>query len=214
MLVRVICLVIGYLFGMFESGYFYAKLHGTDIRKQGSGNSGSTNVLRVMGKKAGAIVLFFDVMKAILACLVVRLLFSGNEVPILLLVLYTGLGVVLGHNYPFYLNFKGGKGIAATGGCVLAIGDWRLTILCLSIFLIVVLVSRYVSLGSLVGVAALFLSWVSFTQLGMIDLLPQYYFESYVVMFLFTALAFVRHRTNIQRLIAGNENKIFSKKEK
>ena len=72
---RIICLVIGYAFGLVQTGYIYGRLHGTDIRKFGSGNSGSTNALRVMGKKAGAVVLLGDVAKSVLACLLVRVLF-------------------------------------------------------------------------------------------------------------------------------------------
>lgn len=108
---RIICLVIGYAFGLVQTGYIYGRLHGTDIRKFGSGNSGSTNALRVMGKKAGAVVLLGDVAKSVLACLLVRVLFGKSQPDMVpLLVIYAGLGVVLGHNYPFYLKFKGRKG--------------------------------------------------------------------------------------------------------
>ena len=112
---RLICIVIGYIFGLIQSGYLYGKANHMDIRQYGSGNAGSTNVLRVMGKKAGAIVFLGDFFKAVLAMAVCRLLFKGNA-DVDLLALYAGLGVTLGHNFPFYLKFKGGKGIACMAG--------------------------------------------------------------------------------------------------
>ncbi len=210
---RIICLVIGYAFGLVQTGYIYGRLHGTDIRKFGSGNSGSTNALRVMGKKAGAVVLLGDVAKSVLACLLVRVLFGKSQPDMVpLLVIYAGLGVVLGHNYPFYLKFKGGKGIAATGGFVIALGDWKLLVFALSVFLLTVAVTRFVSLGSLLGVSALFIGWVVFTQLGWIAVASTYLAKTYVLMFLFAALAFFQHRKNIVRLVKGTENKLGAKK--
>ena len=105
---RLICIVIGYIFGLIQSGYLYGKANHMDIRQYGSGNAGSTNVLRVMGKKAGAIVFLGDFFKAVFAMAVCRLLFKGNA-DVDLLALYAGLGVTLGHNFPFYLKFKGGN---------------------------------------------------------------------------------------------------------
>ena len=117
MLERIVCLLIGYGFGLFQTGYFYGKRNGIDIRKHGSGNAGTTNALRTMGKKAGAITLLGDCMKAVLAILLVTLIFQkGHPEEIMLLKLYAGAGCVLGHNFPFYMNFKGGKGIAASVG--------------------------------------------------------------------------------------------------
>jgi glycerol-3-phosphate acyltransferase PlsY len=127
---RIICLVMGYIFGLFQTGYIYGKMHGIDIRESGSGNSGTTNALRVLGKQAGLIVLIGDIGKCIIACLLCRFLF-GSRLPDmeLLLVLYTGVGVILGHNFPFYMNFKGGKGIAATGGLVISVFDVRIFVI-------------------------------------------------------------------------------------
>ena len=100
---KIVCLVIGYGFGLFQTGYFYGKRNGIDIRKYGSGNAGTTNALRTLGKKAGAITLAGDCLKAILAILLVSLIF-GRAFPeqIMLLKLYAGAGCVLGHNFPFY----------------------------------------------------------------------------------------------------------------
>ena len=121
---RAICLAMGYVFGLFQTGYLYSKSKHMDIRNYGSGNAGSTNVLRVMGVKAGLIVFLGDAGKMILACLLTRMLYAGQPEMLYVYLLYTGLGVILGHNYPFYMGFKGGKGIAASAG-LLASLDWR-----------------------------------------------------------------------------------------
>ncbi len=204
---RIICLIAGYLCGLLQSGYFYGKTHKIDIRKYGSGNSGTTNALRVMGPKAGAVVFFGDFLKSLLPCLAIRLVFQNQPEMIYLLILYTGFGVILGHNYPFYLQFKGGKGIAATAGLIMA-SDLRMTLLCLASFILIVLITRYVSLGSLI-VATIFLIWMCvFGSMGAYglkqDLLPEFY----IVAALISGQAFWRHRANIGRLIHGKENKI------
>ncbi|MCI8534801.1 MAG: glycerol-3-phosphate 1-O-acyltransferase PlsY [Hungatella sp.] len=210
---RIICLVLGYCFGLFQTGYLYSKRHHVDIRSEGSGNSGSTNVLRVMGAKAGAIVFAGDSMKSILACVVVRFLFKNQPDMVNLLVMYTALGVILGHNYPFYMQFKGGKGIACTAGLLAAI-DWRLTLVCLVVFVVIVALTRYVSLGSLVVVSILLIWMIVFGQMGDYgvrkSLLPEFYGVTAII----TGMAYLRHRANIVRLIHGNENKIGSKKSK
>lgn len=104
---RVICLLIGYVFGLFQTAYFYGKAKGIDIRKYGSGNAGTTNALRVLGTKAGLIVLAGDCLKCIIAVCITRALFStGHPENIYLLCLYTGAGAVIGHNFPFYMGFK------------------------------------------------------------------------------------------------------------
>ena len=114
-MIRLVCLLIGYVFGCFQTAYIYGRLHGIDIRKYGSGNAGTTNSLRVLGKKAGIIVLLCDMLKTGLAMMVVRLLFRERYGDILyLLAIYAAAGTVLGHNFPCYLGFKGGKGIACT----------------------------------------------------------------------------------------------------
>lgn len=107
---RIICLVIGYVFGLFQTAFIYGKAHGIDIRQHGSGNAGTTNALRVLGKKAGLIVFLGDVLKTVLAMVICRLLFRNSAPQMLpLLSLYAGAGAILGHNFPFYMKFKGGK---------------------------------------------------------------------------------------------------------
>lgn len=202
-----ICLIAGYLCGLLQSGYFYGKTHKIDIRKYGSGNSGTTNALRVMGPKAGAVVFFGDFLKSLLPCLAVRLVFQNQPEMIYVLILYTGFGVILGHNYPFYLQFKGGKGIAATAGLIMAT-DLRMTLLCLTSFILIVLITRYVSLGSLV-VATIFLIWMCvFGSMGAYGIGQNLLPEFYIVAALISGQAFWRHRANIGRLIHGKENKI------
>ena len=109
----IICLALGYIFGCFQTGYFYGKVFkGIDVRNYGSGNAGTTNTLRTLGKPAGYIVFLGDALKAVFAVWIVRyLLFPGLGDVTKILETVTALGVVLGHNYPFYMNFKGGKGI-------------------------------------------------------------------------------------------------------
>ena len=105
---RIICLAIGYVCGLLQSGYLVGKLHHIDIRKSGSGNAGSTNALRVMGWKAGLMTFTGDVLKCFAAVLIVRGLYHGSNC-LALLMMYAGAGVTLGHNFPFYMKFKGGK---------------------------------------------------------------------------------------------------------
>lgn len=204
---RIICLFAGYLFGLLQSGYFYGKAHKIDIRNYGSGNSGTTNALRVMGAKAGAVVFLGDFLKSLLPCLMIRVLFRSQPETVYLLILYTGFGVILGHNYPFYLNFKGGKGIAATAGLIVAT-DLRMMLLCLVAFVLIVAVTRYVSLGSLV-VATIFFVWLFlFGKIGAYGLDQRLLPEFYIVTALISGQAFWRHRANIGRLVRGRENKI------
>ena len=119
---RIICLVIGYLFGnIFQTGYWYGKFNHIDIREYGSGNAGTTNVMRTLGKKAGIITYLLDTFKAVFAALAVHFLFGRNSDIEMLLFLYSGFGVVLGHNFPVYLKFKGGKGIAVSFGSLLGL---------------------------------------------------------------------------------------------
>lgn len=214
-LTRVICLVIGYAFGLFQTGYIYGKMHGVDIRKSGSGNAGTTNALRVLGKKAGLITYFGDMLKALLCSVVIRLIFGAEYSDnITVLVLYAGLGVVLGHNYPFYLGFKGGKGIAATSGVIVAIFYWPLIILGFVTFMSVTIISRYVSLGSLCLATGFIIEFIIFAVNGMIPgIAPDHITEAIILVALFSAFAFWRHRANIGRLIHGNERKLWGGKK-
>lgn len=209
---RVICLIMGYVFGLFQTGYLYSKAHNMDIRKYGSGNSGSTNILRVMGIKAGLIVFIGDVSKLVLACLLTRYLFREQPEMIYVYLLYTGFGVVLGHNFPFYMGFKGGKGIAASAG-LLAATDWRVMLVCLVVFVLVVAVTRYVSLGSILVMILFFIGMVFFGSRGDFGIADRALPEFYIMAAVIGLMGIWRHRSNIKRLLSGTENKLGAKKQ-
>lgn len=215
-MVRIICIIIGYCFGLFQTAYIYGKMNGIDIRTVGSGNAGTTNALRVLGKKAGLIVFLGDVAKTVAAVIVVRLLFGASYPDsIYMLMLYTAAGVILGHNYPFYLGFKGGKGIAATAGLIAALGPWFILVEGL-VFIIVFTTTHYVSLGSLLVYVALMIHLVLFGQNGLLPGMTQPALnEMYLVALFLMIMAFWRHRTNIKKLFEGTERKTYiSKKNK
>ncbi len=197
----ILCLLFGYAFGCFSTGYFMGKLNKVDIRQYGSGNVGTTNALRTLGAKAGAITLLGDSLKAIIPMILVRFLFLKDYDYNLLLTLYTGFGVVLGHNYPVWLKFKGGKGIAATGGVMIAF-DPLIVPFALPIFIAIVALTRYVSLGSLF-VAVFLPVWIFIRYPGDLHML--------ILSLAFMVVAFIKHTANIKRLLNGTENKIGQK---
>lgn len=208
---RAICLAIGYLFGLFQTGYLYSKAHHMDIRNYGSGNSGSTNVLRVMGVKAGLIVFIGDSFKMIFACLLTRYLFREQPTLVYVYLAYTGFGVILGHNFPFYMGFKGGKGIAASAG-LLAAMDWRVMLVALVVFVAVVAVTRYVSLGSILVMLVFSVGMVFFGIKGDFGIEESALPEFCVMVQVISIMGIWRHRTNIKRLLSGTENKLGAKK--
>ncbi len=211
MLERLVCVLIGYVFGLFQTGYLYGKMRNIDIREHGSGNSGTTNALRTLGWKAGAITFIGDCLKCIVAVVVVRLIFGWNYELAPLYSIYAGTGAVLGHNYPFYLKFKGGKGIAATAGLVITMNPFMVVSL-LAIFVIVVLLTKYVSLGSIIIAVLMVVEAVVLGQRGTFGLSGVSLYEFYGVIAFLSMLAIVRHRQNIVRLCKGTENKIGAKK--
>lgn len=203
---RLVCIAIGYLFGLFQTGYFYGKINHIDIRKHGSGNAGTTNALRTLGWKAGVITFIGDCLKCVFAVLVIRLIFT-TRANVELLAFYSGLGAVLGHNFPFYLKFKGGKGIASTAGLVLAIQP-KVFLIVAVIFVSILLLTQYVSLGSLVIMIVFFVEIVYYGQAGTFGLTDVELYEFYAIAAVLVILAFVRHAANIKRLLTGTENKI------
>ena len=206
-MIRLGCLLIGYLFGCFQTSYLYCKKHGVDIRKEGSGNAGTNNTLRVMGWKAGAIVFIGDLMKMVAAILVTRLIFEteGGANRTLLMV-YTALGVVLGHDFPFYLGFRGGKGIASSGGLALML-DWRIAIAAAVSFFGIGFLTKYVSVGSLSMMAVKFFLFIILSECGMMSVTGLSRWEAYAVLLFLLLLALWQHRANLSRLIHGKENK-------
>ena len=212
MIPRIASLLIGYLFGIFQTAYFYGKMNGIDIREHGSGNAGTTNALRVLGKKAGAIVFAGDFLKCFLVVHLVKLIFNNMAADILPLVgLYAATGCILGHNFPIQLGFRGGKGIACTAG-LLAAFDIRIGVIALVTFLAIVIITRYVSLGSMVIVTEFALFIIIFGQLGLYHMAQAPLIEMYVLAAFLAGMAIYRHRANIVRLLNGTENRIFEKK--
>ena len=206
---RLICLGIGYIFGMFQTGYLVGKSHHIDIRRCGSGNAGTTNALRTLGKKAGAITLLGDMFKCVLAILLIDHLFKNNYQDILpLLGMYTAAGCVLGHNFPFYLHFKGGKGVAASAGMLLAL-DWKVFLIAAGVFLILFFTIHYVSVGSISAYVTAWICFVVFGAIGCYGMDLSHTVEMDVVMGLMTVLAVYRHRSNISRLLSGKESKVY-----
>lgn len=205
--VRILCLAIGYVFGLFQTAYIYGRSKGIDIRKEGSGNAGTTNSLRVFGWKAAFLTFLGDFLKAILAVLLVSVVFS-RILPdfVKVLELYAGFGAVLGHNFPCYLKFKGGKGIACTAGVILAIYP-PVAVVCMVIFLLVLFLTRYVSVSSMVLVVVFLAEMMICAHAGVLGIDPKYYMEFDLLAACFTAMAIFRHHANISRLIHGTENK-------
>ena len=209
-MIRVVCLLIGYVFGLFQTAYIYGKMHGIDIRTVGSGNAGTTNTLRVLGTKAGLIVLAGDIIKTMLAIFIVKMLFGESHADMLyMLVLYTAAGAILGHNYPFYLGFKGGKGIASTAGLILSMPPVFILV-GVMVFFGTFLTTHYVSLGSLLVYLFLVIQLIYCGQTGFFEGMTQpALFEMYAVALFLMAMAYWRHRSNIQKLVTGMERKTY-----
>ena len=185
-----------------------------DIRQYGSGNAGTTNALRTLGKKAGAMTLIGDMLKCVIAILIVDAVFKNRYQEILpLLGMYTAAGCVLGHNFPVTLGFRGGKGIAASVGFLIAF-DWRLFVLCAIVFFVLFLGTHYVSLCSLSCYLVALIAMIVRGEMGGYGMDRSHTTEMYIVMGFLTVLAFWRHRANIVRLANGTENKVFLGKTK
>ena len=213
-MVRVICLLMGYVFGLFQTAFFYGKTKGIDIRQHGSGNSGTTNALRVLGTKAGIIVFLGDCLKCIFVVIATRLIFGESHPDtIYLLCMYSAAGAILGHNFPFYMGFKGGKGIASTAGLMIAIHPYFIPML-LILFFGTFFLTHYVSLGSLLIYAGFVIEMIICGQLGVFEGMSQAaLIEMYIVAFLLAVMAYWRHRENIKRLLHGNERKTYLTKK-
>lgn len=206
---RFICVIIGYAFGLIQTGYFYGKLHNVDIRKQGSGNSGTTNALRTLGWRAGLVTFLGDCFKCVFAVVVVHFIYNkthGDMMP--MLSMYAGMGAVLGHNYPFYMNFKGGKGIAATAGLLVSTTNVWMVLICLAVFIGIVAITRYVSAGSLAVVVIYLAEVVIYGQMGGFGVADHLLYEMYAIAVFLMLSAFYKHRENIKRLLSGTENKL------
>ena len=196
----IICLIVGYVFGNFSTAYVVGKLHGIDIRKYGSGNAGTTNAMRTLGKKAGAVVFLGDMLKIIIPAMILKLLIFPEEPYVTLLCMILGLGAVYGHCYPVWLGFHGGKGIAVTAGAMICV-DWRLLVFAIA-FAAIVAITKYVSVGS-IFVVVVFPIYMAIVYLG-----EPYYAAMVAVACLYTISGIFMHRSNIVRLMNGTENKV------
>ena len=212
----VLTAVAAYLLGSIPTGFLVARVKGIDIRKVGSGNIGATNALRVLGKPAGILVLLVDALKGFLAVAIVvnwypelhemaPRCFGVNGYPDSqmreVLGIVAGFFAVLGHNYPCWLGFKGGKGIATSAGVLTALVPWALLII-LSVWIVLIAVTRYVSIGSLAASATLpFATWLTTRDLTLT-----------VVTGAMGVLAIYKHKGNIQRLMNGTEPRFGQKR--
>lgn len=207
-------LIIGaYLLGSIPFGLIIAKAHGKDLRSIGSGNIGATNVSRALGKKWAWFCFFLDVLKGLAPVLTaVYILSSSSVVARLLCPLAAGCAAVLGHIFPAYIKFKGGKGVATSFG--VALGFWPYYTICAAaaivVWLTVLLIWRYVSLASILASIAFPLALVA-----AIALIPHWTVSSLwpllIAAVAVPAMVILRHRQNIKRLIAGTESKVFTK---
>jgi glycerol-3-phosphate acyltransferase PlsY len=199
--------VIGaYLLGSIPFGFLVAKAKGVDIRSVGSGNIGATNAMRVLGKPAGIFVLVLDCAKGFFAVgtgYFISKAFGATDVQIETSRIFAGIFAVLGHNYTCWLRFKGGKGIATTAGVYLALAPWAMLI-ALVVFILALLATRIVSVASMSAAVALPAAvWVMMTHNLFLGLVTT----------ALGALAIYKHKSNIQRLRAGTENRFGQKKE-
>ena len=216
-MIRLLCVLFGYAFGLIQTGYIVGKIKGIDIRNHGSKNAGTTNILRTMGLKYALIVFLGDVLKCIAAILIGKAFLADRYPEILtLLLLYIAAGVILGHNFPFYLGFKGGKGIAATGGFVISFcwqfpAGWILLILGLATFFGTFFITHYVSLGSILVYVGLIIEVIIAGQMGLLNLQAPATYEYYILMCLLAVMAWTKHRENIKRLLKGCERKTYLK---
>ena len=202
-----LCLLAGYFLGGISGGHVAGKIYNTDVREHGSGNLGATNVLRTLGWKAAIITFAVDVLKVIIPVLVVRYLLFPQYAPYSyenqLLVLYIAFGAVIGHNFPMTLNFHGGKGVSCLAATILMF-DWRMALPEILIFVLVVAITKYVSVGSIL-VSLFFFGWILLVHDATLHMA--------LIALAFPVSVIIMHRSNIKRLLQGTENKIGSKKK-
>lgn len=208
--------ILAYLIGSINSSIIITKCMGADIREHGSGNAGATNMLRTYGKGFAAMTFLFDVAKGIVAVLLGMLaehllrekLGVADTYALCSIKYLAGIAAVLGHNYPVFFGFRGGKGIATSAAVILLL-DWRVGLATVIIALAVMVASRYVSLGSIVAgivypiLVAIFTFWVD-GEGNVIAL---------IAAVLLGLIAVYRHKANLARLVRGTESKIGQKKE-
>ncbi len=201
-MIYLVIMCIAYLLGSINTSIIVGRLmSGEDIRNHGSGNAGATNTLRTFGKGAAILVLLGDALKAVIALLIAKYIFKNIDNAVYV----AGIGVTLGHNFPVFFRFKGGKGIVVSTVAIL-FADWQIGLIAIFIALTIMATSKYVSLGSIIGA-------VSIIVLGII--LRGFNDTSYIIFsVILGGLAIIMHRKNIVRLIKGTENKLGASKKK
>lgn len=208
--------VISYLLGSLNFGVILSnKVIKDDVRNHGSGNAGSTNMLRNYGKGFAALTIIGDMLKVVVAIIISFMIIKYTPSTLeltdntpsvdttMLIKSFSGFFCVLGHIFPCFFKFKGGKGVATSGGMVFAV-DWRIALILLTVFIIVVLITKYVSLGSIV-MALLYPVFMLIFHKSIVLT---------VIAFIFTAIVVIAHRENIKKLINHTESKITDKKTK
>ena len=214
MVAYIIMAAIAYLIGSINFSVIISKkMAGFDVREKGSGNAGSTNVLRTVGKKAAIITLVCDILKGVLSVLIALLVgaIAGESANSAIVVEIAALAVVIGHTFPVFFGFRGGKGVATSLGVILIV-NWKIGLICLVFALALMALTRMVSLGS-ISASVLFAVLTMFIRdsyIGGID----FDFSFIIFGILLAALVIFNHRSNLKRIINGTENKLnFKKKE-
>lgn len=209
MVLYIVVAIIAYLIGSINfSVIFSKKMAGFDVREKGSGNAGTTNMLRSVGKKAAALTLVCDILKGVVAIGIAILLgniFNAQDKS--LLVQIAGILVVIGHTFPIFFGFKGGKGVATSLG-VLLMSNWQIGLICLVFALVLMILTKMVSVGS-IGAAILFPVLTLFIRDNYIVAEGTTYFIFSVIL---AIIVVFNHRENVKRLLSGKENKISFKK--
>ena len=193
----ILTLIISYFLGTISGSYIIGNIFlNKDIRKYGSGNAGTTNAMRVLGKKAGVLTFLIDFLKGAIVTILIRKLFGYDFVPLGI------LGVVIGHDFPFYMNFKGGKGVATTLGA-LALFNFPLTLICYIVWLLATIISKMVSVGSILFFGSIIIVYSFMSDLSIYNI---------ILINIISIIGIIRHKENIKRIMSGNENKIGGKK--
>ncbi len=200
-------IILGYLIGSIPVGFILGKLvRGIDIREHGSGNIGMTNVMRILGVKAGVFVFFADIAKGAAAVALAWAILAYSPNMVVWGQVAGGAAAIVGHSWPIYIGFKGGRGIATGFGAVLVL-SWPVGLIAFIVFLLVVGLSRYVSLGSILGALTMLLAMIPFVVL---DVWSFGHFAYIVFGLVVVPIVIFRHRDNIRRLLSGTESKIGS----
>lgn len=193
----ILVLVISYFIGTISGSYIIGKLFlDKDIRKYGSGNAGTTNAMRVLGKKAGVITFIIDFLKGVAVTFIIGRFFGKNLIPLGI------LGAIIGHDFPLYMNFRGGKGVATTLGA-LALFNFPLTLICYIVWVLGTVITKMVSVGSILFFISIIIVYTFMSELTT---------NNIILVNLIALIGIIRHKDNIKRIIAGNENRIGGKK--